>query len=144
MLNSLAGSASRDLQYCTRVAHFRSCAGFNCEERTVESKFSRPVERDFSHSQRLVQADCSRRIVHLNFQVYVLRPPMPEFTKNSPQQGRRDSLTTRERMHDEVFDESAGPALRDPDDLLPLILCEKTKIGSELVISPKAGPPLCE
>jgi hypothetical protein len=47
-------------------------------------------------------------------------------------------------MHDQVFDEGARPALRNPDDILALIVCEKTKIGSELVVGPKAVPPLCE
>ena len=55
---------------------------------------SRPVERYFSHSQLFIQADCSRRIVHLNFQIDVLRAPAAKFPKYSPQQCRRDSAPT--------------------------------------------------
>jgi len=80
----------------------------------------------------------------VNFQTYVLRTAMLKFTEHLPQQGRRDPLPTRERMHDQVFDEGTGPALRDSDDVLSLILCEKKKVGSELLVSPKAGPPLFE
>ena len=49
---------------------------------------SRPIERYFSHSQFFIQADCSRRIVHLNFQIDVLHAPTPKFPKYSPQQCR--------------------------------------------------------
>ncbi len=63
----------------------------------------------------------------MNFQVYVLRTAMLKFTEHLPQEGRGDPLPTRERMHDQVFDEGTGPALRDSDDVLSLILCEKKR-----------------
>ena len=105
-------------------------------------KPSRPVERYFSHSQLFVQADCSRKIVHLNFQVDVLHAPAAKFPKYSPQQRRRDSAPTRQWMDNQVFDEGAGPALSDSDNLLPLIDREKTKVGGKLAVISKAGPPL--
>jgi hypothetical protein len=100
------------------------------------------VERSFSHSQFFIQADGSRRIVQLNFQIDVLRAPTPKFPKYAPQQCRRDATPTRQRMNNQVFDEGTGPALGDTDNVLPLIDREETKITRKLVVIAKAGPPL--
>ena len=45
-------------------------------------------------------------------------------------------------MDNQVFDEGAGPALGDTDNVLPLIDREETKVGGKLVVISKAGPPL--
>jgi len=45
-------------------------------------------------------------------------------------------------MDNQVFDEGTGPALGDPDNVLPLIEREETKLGGKLVVISKAGPPL--
>jgi len=47
-------------------------------------------------------------------------------------------------MDNQVFDEGAGPALSDSNNLLPLIDREKTKVGGKLAVISKAGPPLFE
>jgi hypothetical protein len=67
-----------------------------------------------------------------------------KFAEHLPQQSSSDSLPPYERVHDQVLDEGTGPALRNSDDVLPLIDCKKTEISSELVVIPKSGPPLCE
>src|SRR5262249_2473723 len=103
---------------------------------------SRPVEHYFSHSQFFIQADCSRRVVHLNFQIDMLRAPTPKFPKHCPQQCRRDSAPTRSWMDNQVFNKGTGPALSDSDKVLPLIDREETKVGVKLVVISKAGPPL--
>jgi hypothetical protein len=102
---------------------------------------SRPVERYFSHSQLFIQADCSRRIVHLNFQIDVLHAPTPKFPKYFPQECRRDSAPTHQGMDNQVFDEGAGPALSDSDNLLPIVDREKTKVGGKFAVISKARPP---
>jgi hypothetical protein len=61
----------------------------------VAAKPSRPVERYFSHSQLFIQADCSRGVVHLNFQIDMLHAPTSKFPKYFPQQCRRNSAPTR-------------------------------------------------
>ncbi len=55
-----------------------------------------------------------------------------------------DHTDGNEWVHDQVLSEGIGPTLRNPDDVLPLIDCKKTEIGSELVVSPEAWPPLFE
>jgi hypothetical protein len=108
----------------------------------VTTTKSRPVERYFSHSQSFIQANCSGRIIHLNFQIDVFHAPAPKFPKYSPQQCRRDSAPTRSWMDNQVFDEGTGPALRYSDNVLRLIDREETKVGGKLVVTSKAGPPL--
>jgi hypothetical protein len=95
-------------------------------KRTVEYSFSSPVERDFSHSHYLVQAERSCWIVHLDFRVYVRRTATLEFTEQLPQQSCGNSLPPHEWVRDQVLNEGTGPALRNPDDVLPLIDCKKT------------------
>jgi hypothetical protein len=47
-------------------------------------------------------------------------------------------------MNHQVFDKGARPALRDTDNVLPLIDGEKTEVSGEFAIISKAGPPLFE
>jgi hypothetical protein len=86
----------------------------------------------------------SRRIVDLDFQVHVRCTATLKFTEHLPQQSSGDSLPPHEWVHDQILNERTGPALRNPDDVTPLIDCKKTEIGSELVVSPEAWPPLFE
>jgi hypothetical protein len=45
-------------------------------------------------------------------------------------------------MDNQVFDEGAGPALSDSDNLLPIVDREKTKVGGKFAVISKARPPL--
>jgi hypothetical protein len=45
-------------------------------------------------------------------------------------------------MDNQVFDEGAGPALGDSDNVVPLIDRKETKVGGKLIVISKAGPPL--
>jgi len=47
-------------------------------------------------------------------------------------------------MDNQIFDEGAGPALGDSDNVLSLIDSEETKLSGKLVVISKAGPPLFE
>jgi hypothetical protein len=86
----------------------------------------------------------SRWIVDLDLQIYVRCTATLKFTEHLPQQSCGDSLPPHVRVHDQILDERTGPALRNPDNVTPLIDCKKTEIGSELVVSPEVWPPLFE
>ena len=45
-------------------------------------------------------------------------------------------------MDNQVFNEGAGPALDDSDNVLAIIDREETKVGGKLAVISKAGPPL--
>jgi hypothetical protein len=118
-----------------------------CQIRIASPKSAEPsrsVDCHISHAYCLVQWECSRRIVYLDFQVYVRRTATLKFTEHLPEQGFGDSLPPHEWMNDQILNEGTGPALRNSNDVLPLIDCKKTEISSELVVIPKAGPPVFE